>query len=228
MADRQELKNPISLFPLPSSVFYPGTLLPLHIFEPRYRQMVQDALATRRLIGMVLLQPGWEEDYYGRPEVAAVGCAGSIDKAHPLPGGKFNIVLRGVSRFRITRETGGQPFRLAQVEFLEEIHDAAAPGFPSDALAARLLADYQNYIGLLPPEHPEKRQADLTSCRRLSHFVDRIAYRLDLDLPHKQAFLEETDVRKRAETLISMLALQIRIAGISKSQNAGGSDARLN
>ncbi|MFQ5673709.1 MAG: LON peptidase substrate-binding domain-containing protein [Nitrospinales bacterium] len=227
MADQEALQNPISLFPLPSSVFYPGTFLPLHIFEPRYRQMVRDALDNRRLIGMVLLKPGWEENYYDRPEVAAVGCAGNIDKAQPLADGKFNIVLRGVSRFRILHEIGGQPFRLAQVEFLEEIHDETSD-FSETALAARLLACYENYIGLLPPEHPERQKADLAPCRRFSHFVDRIAYRFDLNLERKQAFLEETDVRKRAETLISMLVLKIRIAGISKSQNIKGIDGRMN
>ena len=94
----------IPIFPLPNVVLFPNVFLPLHIFEPRYRAMVADALAGDRIIGMVLLQPGFEADYEGRPPVYPVGCAGVITHSEPLPDGRFNIVLRGLEKFRITGE----------------------------------------------------------------------------------------------------------------------------
>src|ERR1700681_1308865 len=92
------------LFPLPNVVLFPHVVQPLHIFEPRYRQMTADALAGDRLIGLTLLQPGWEAGYAGRPPVHAVGCLGTIVAEQTLDDGRFNILLRGVSRFRVERE----------------------------------------------------------------------------------------------------------------------------
>jgi len=92
------LPSRIPLFPLPDVVLFPHVSLPLHIFEPRYRKMVADALAGERTIGMILLRPGWEADYYGRPPVFESGCAGRIETCQELEGGKYNIVLRALSR----------------------------------------------------------------------------------------------------------------------------------
>src|SRR5262245_18673705 len=94
--------------------------LPLHVFEPRYRKMVADALATHQTIGMTLLQPGWEKDYEGRPPVYPVGCAGTIERSEPLADGRYNILLRGRARFRVTGERTGEPYRLAEVESLAD------------------------------------------------------------------------------------------------------------
>jgi Lon protease-like protein len=94
--------------------------LPLHVFEPRYRKMAQDALAAHRTIGMVLLRPGWEGDYEGRPPVFERGCAGTIFASEALADGRLNIVLKGHTRFRILREHGGEPYRLAAVEAIPE------------------------------------------------------------------------------------------------------------
>src|SRR5688572_30512693 len=100
------LPSTIPIFPLPNVVLFPNVFLPLHIFEPRYRQMVSDALAGERLIGMVLLQPGYEENYERSPAVYDVGCAGLITHVERLSDGRFNIVLRGLERFRIIGEQG--------------------------------------------------------------------------------------------------------------------------
>src|SRR2546426_10914808 len=106
----------IPIFPLPNAVLFPNVFLPLHIFEARYRTMVGDALAGDRIIGMVLLQPGYEADYAGRPPVYEVGCAGVITHAERLADGRFNIVLRGIEKFRITAEDESKPYRLAHSE----------------------------------------------------------------------------------------------------------------
>ena len=94
----------LPLFPLPTAVLFPNVFLPLHVFEPRYREMVADALNSDRLIGMALLRPGWEADYDGRPAVYPVGCSGVITHVERLADGRYNIVLRGLDRFRIVDE----------------------------------------------------------------------------------------------------------------------------
>src|SRR5262250_3301906 len=90
----------IPIFPLPNAVLFPNVFLPLHIFESRYREMVGDALKGDRIIGMVLLQSGFEQDYEGRPPVYATGCAGVISHAEMQPDGRYNIALRGIEKFR--------------------------------------------------------------------------------------------------------------------------------
>jgi Lon protease-like protein len=118
------LPSEIPLFPLPNVVLFPAALLPLHIFEPRYRAMTADALDGERLIGMVMLRPGWEKDSAGTPAVFPVGCAGFITHADRLPDGRYNIVLRGQERFRIQQERcareGVEIYRVAQIESMPE------------------------------------------------------------------------------------------------------------
>jgi Lon protease-like protein len=115
----------LPLFPLPNVVLFPGVFLPLHVFEPRYRQLVADALMGDRLIGMVLLRPGWESDYQGRPPVFPVGCSGVITHVEQLEDGRYNIVLRGLERFRIVEEDHECFYRRAVVESLVDEHQEA-------------------------------------------------------------------------------------------------------
>src|SRR5947199_2550922 len=110
----------LPLFPLPNVVLFPNVFLPLHIFEPRYREMVADARASDRLIGMVLLKPGWEQEYEGQPPVFPIGCSGVMTHAERLADGRYNIVLRGVERFRIREENRELAYRRAVVEPIGE------------------------------------------------------------------------------------------------------------
>src|SRR6266576_3705894 len=110
----------LPLFPLPNVVLFPNVFLPLHVFEPRYREMVADAVAGDRLIGMVLLRPGWQRDYEGRPPVYPIGCSGLITHVEPLADGRYDIVLRGIERFRIVDEDHSRSYRRAQVDSLRE------------------------------------------------------------------------------------------------------------
>jgi Lon protease-like protein len=110
----------VPLFPLPNVVLFPDVPLPLHVFEPRYRAMVEDALGSHRTIGMALLKPGYEAEYHGRPPIYPIGCAGTIVREERLDDGRFNIVLQGRQRFRVVEEHGGSPYRLASVEPLNE------------------------------------------------------------------------------------------------------------
>src|SRR3982751_2832896 len=110
----------IPIFPLPNVVLFPNVFLPLHIFEPRYRAMVADALKGDRIIGMTLLRPGYEARYDGRPPVYATGCAGLITHSDRRPTGRYDIVLRGREKSRILAEDDSQPYRLAQIEAVPE------------------------------------------------------------------------------------------------------------
>ena len=105
-------------------MLFPGVFLPLHIFEERYRALTRDALAGDRIIGMTLLRPGFEGDYDGRPPIYPVGCAGVISHSDRLPDGRYNIVLHGLSKFRIVEEMTDGEYRRARIEPLTEITDA--------------------------------------------------------------------------------------------------------
>ncbi len=217
----------IFLFPLPETVFYPKTQLPLHIFEPRYRAMTADALETGSLIGMVLLKPGWEESYYNAPPVADVGCAGAIEQSRELEDDKYNILLHGEKKFRIVKEIQGKPYRQAEVEFLEDINDRTRDGAACDE-HAQLVKLYSQYLELLPENKKELHHLDLNRCASLSEAVDQTAYRFDLKPEEKQSFLEQRDVLKRLDYVRQFLQFQIELARISKTKLDAGFDFRRN
>lgn len=105
----------VPVFPLPNVVFFPKTYLPLHIFEPRYRQMVADAVDGGQCIGMALLREGWEEDYYGNPPIYPIGCVGRLVSVQKLPDGRSNILLQGIERYEISHEVYEKSYREADI-----------------------------------------------------------------------------------------------------------------
>lgn len=195
----------LRLFPLPTLVFFPSTRLPLHVFEPRYRQLVADALATDERIGMILLRPGWEEDYYGAPPVHRVGTMGTIEQVVELGDGRYNLLLRGEVRFRILAEPDLEPYRTARVIASPE---GGSP--PMDALARReWLAELaRGYIELLPGQMsvPELDSASLES------LVNALVMSLDLDPQQKQQLLELDQILTRAERVGHLLQQRLEMA----------------
>ena len=223
----KDSKQVIPLFPLPSTVFYPGTPLPLHIFEPRYRQMTADALEGERKIGMVLLKPDWGAAYFDRPEIFPMGCVGSIEKEIRHPDGKYNFTLVGLRRFRILREVDGKLYRCAEIDLLEEQNEqeiGEKPNVTRDGLIER----YREFTSLIPKNNSLKEEPDWNLGNLLSQFVDRFAYRLDLSLEQKQTFLEEQDVLRRAEFLHDFLKMKIDLVRLSKIRNITPDSARWN
>jgi Lon protease-like protein len=191
------------LFPLPNVVLFPHVVQPLHIFEPRYRQMTADALAGDRLFGMTLLQPGWETDYAGRPPVHAVGCLGAIVAEQALDDGRFNILLRGVSRFRIEREVPDTKlYRSARISLLD---DGSEPG-PETARKFR-----RRMLKIVPPwlsSHGvvvEQFRKLIKSDVPVGALCDIIAFALPLEVAFKQELLEELCVGKRLRSLMRHL-----------------------
>ncbi len=117
------LPDVLPVFPLPGLVLFPGTQLPLHIFEPRYREMLEAALSGDRMLVMALLQPGWEEQYYGAPPLHTTGCAARIVTAQKVPDGRSNITVMGVARVRLGDELPGLPYRRVRVQPLPDRRD---------------------------------------------------------------------------------------------------------
>lgn len=191
----------IPIFPLPNVVLFPNVFLPLHIFEPRYRTMVADALRGDRIIGMVLLRPGYERNYEGRPAVYPIGCAGVITHAEPLADGRYNIVLRGMEKFRITGEDDSRVYRLAHVQPLpESMADAERQTIREhrhklEALLAALV-ERSGSDPKFPPAVPDE---DL---------VNALAQYIQLDPIERQALLEREGVLARCRALVELLEIK--------------------
>jgi Lon protease-like protein len=198
------------LFPLPNLVLFPYVIQPLHIFEPRYRQMTADALAGDRLITLVLLRPGWEGDYEGRPAVHPIGCLGKIVADQRLDGGRYNLLLRGLRRVRLVHEVPtDRAYRTARVELLSDAGALAA-----DAAAA-LRADLAGQLPRwLPPGAAvmEQFRKLLDSDLSAGALCDVFSFALPLEPALKQQLLEELDVAARARRLVEVLREHAPIA----------------
>lgn len=183
----------IPLFPLPRVVLLPGAFLPLHIFEPRYRAMVADALSGDSTIGMAMLKPGWELGG-PTPEIFPVGGAGRIVASERLADGRYDIVLEGVFRYRVLDELPPSPYRMARVEEVESIP------FRTDAEASRVCAEAISlFAGIseamsLPPL-PE----ETLSPERLG---SELALRLRYEPSELQEVLETDSLATRLDALI--------------------------
>lgn len=182
----------ITIFPLSGAVLYPGLQLPLHIFEPRYRAMVSDALARDRLIGMV--QPQRSEE--GAP-LYSIGCLGRIGDVEALEDGRFNIVLEGQSRFRILSELDvATPFRQVDAELIEDEDEVLAPvERASFEREARRFADAQGYA-------VDWEQVSRLDDMSLINGVSQIA---PFDPAAKQALLEAPGLSARCELLVQLM-----------------------
>lgn len=195
-ADRTTLPAEIPLFPLPEVALFPGVSRPFLIFEPRYREMVADALKGDRIIGMVLLRAGYEKDYDGRPPIFTIGCAGVIQQYEELPDGRYVILLRGVTTFRVTSEDRRRPYRLARVEAMPERLENHELG-PLSGLRSRI---EQLLITALPfgVDPPDPGLGD-------AEFVNITAQHLAMPETTRQEILERNDVVSRARALLELL-----------------------
>ena len=195
-ADTITLPREIPLFPLPDVVLFPGVTRPLLIFEPRYREMVADALKGDRIIGMVLLQPGFEKDYEGRPPIYAIGCAGVIEEYEQLPDGRYVILLRGLTTFRVVTEDQRKPYRLARVDAVPEILNDEERGALSST--RERLAQLLYTVLPLGAEPPDPGLDD-------AEFVNVTAQNLRMPEADRQQLLERNSVLARARALVERL-----------------------
>jgi Lon protease-like protein len=204
----------VPLFPLPNVVLFPRMALPLHVFEPRYRAMVQAAARGARLVGMVLLRGDWQHEYFGRPPIFAVGTVGEMVHVEELPDGRYNIVLRGLREYRVRRELdAGTPYRQAVVAPYE-VGRAPVEG-ALRAAVAQLVGRYLERRGGAVARVP------LAPAIEDEVFVNFLAQHLDLPPLDKQALLEASSLSERAARLRDVLEFaleELRAAGHGSRQ----------
>jgi len=176
--------------------------LPLHIFEPRYRDMVRDALQGDEMLGMALLRGNWQEDYQGFPEIFEVGCAGKIVSAEKLPDGRFNILVHGVREYVVTRHITERSYREAEVVWrsLDTIRLAGG-------LRMALVQSLTEFLRNLPesPAHRLLRDPSLSD----ESLVNLFSYALDITPLEKQGLLEAQRLDARAARLIEVLEFRL-------------------
>lgn len=201
----------LPVFPLPRVVFFPGSRLPLHLFEPRYRTLIADCLANGpHAMAIALLAPGWEAHYDGRPPIHDVAGAGRIVAHERLADGTYNVLLDGVARVRLEELAPGEfPYRRARATTLEATEseqgvsraDLTALVSAAAAIAAEVRRAHGAFsLGIEPGDSP-------------SRLADTIADRLVSDTARRQTILETIDVPARVRLVTSTLAEILAIVG---------------
>ncbi len=194
----------LPIFPLPGLTFFPQTLLPLHIFEARYRGMVSDCLARDRRLAVVGLKPGYEADYDGKPAVYAVAGAGEIIRWERLATGRFNILLRGECRVSIEAELPTDTlYRMVRARVLQDvIPERIGPRLAAQAKRVRAAC-----LRLLKAQGQLSREIEraLHSTTDPGVVADQIASAVIPDPLVRQGLLETLDVGRRLERLAATL-----------------------
>ena len=191
---------------MPNVVLFPRTPMPLYIFEERYRIMVKEALAGNGELVIALLRAGSEAGYPNPSSVHEIACLGKIESHEELKDGKYNIVVVGIHRVRILREVQHSPYRLVEVEKLDDgVSDERAPD----------VVERHNHLGGLFAKFTElatgvKQQAlDLMPQLDFESLVNMVAMTLNLAIEQKQALLEIGDTSQRCDMLIPVLQQQL-------------------
>lgn len=193
----------VPLFPLPNVVLFPRAVLPLHIFEDRYKRMTTDVLQSHRQIAMALLKPGWEKDYYGRPQIERVVCVGTILSHERLADGCYNFLLQGHTRAVVHREVGQYSYRLAELEPMEEI-----PCMEIDLdLARRKLIELFNRESYATLPGGKQIKEMLMGPFPTQAIADLMAFHMfaDSDLTFRQSILGERCVKERVWRVVRAL-----------------------
>ena len=194
------------LFPLPDLVMFPHVIQPLHIFEPRYREMLNDALDSDGLIAMSVLAPGWEADYEGRPELFPQVCLGKVVTHQRLQDGRYNIMLLGSRRARLLAEMpSNRPFRQAEIEIIDDVQSTCGEADRAE-IQTELTARFQKALPLSEGFKTQGAVHDLlTSDLPLGVLTDLVSFALPLDQRLKCELLAEANVDRRARMLLRAL-----------------------
>jgi uncharacterized protein len=210
-----DLPNIIPLFPLPNFVLFPGLNVPLHIFEPRYREMVGDVAQTHGIIGMMMLKGDWERDYYAYPDIYAIGCAGKIAALSTLPDGRFNLILQGVSEFRVVREIRQRCYRLAEVDW------CTVPSATLEFDERAMMTLHQLLVSFLG-EAANEVWKSLVEERGLrgAALINSICFHLDIAPIEKQTLLEAGE--SRGSCLLDVLTFKAEERKLGPGSTGGG------
>lgn len=189
----------VSIFPLPNVVFFPKIYLPLHIFEPRYRAMIADVVGEGGCVGMVLLQKGGEQDYYGNPPIYGMGCVGRLVSVERLPDGRYNIVLQGLYRCKIREEFYDKSYRQASV--------IPVPCRFSGALGRRVRSELLRILNMYLATHETDQvwKGFLDSDVKDEVLINSLSAYLDFSPAEKQFLLESDSLLQRARRLMDLI-----------------------
>ncbi len=195
-----DLPATLPVFPLPGAVLFPRWQLPLNIFEPRYLNMIDDAISGARLIGMVQATGGPRE----KPDLARVGCAGRITAYSETDDGRYLITLTGIARFGIAKELeAATPYRQVKADWAPFAGDLVAVGPAAQASRDSLVAAFRAYVAA------NQMQADWSAVEDapLETLVHALASGCPFSVAEKQALLEAPDLAARADALIALLMI---------------------
>lgn len=195
------MREALGVFALPGVVLFPGATFPLHVFEPRYRSLVRDAIRGDGIFAMALLKPGYEALYEGTPEIYPIGCAGRIGDVVPFPDGRYLMTLTGTHRVEFLDLVSRSPYRCHRVRYLQDMPpDESAPG-TRDAML-RLLSAHQQIVSILSGK---STSAPLLTDLPFAETVNRIALGIDIEPDLKYRLLENGDLLARAQSLVTLL-----------------------
>jgi ATP-dependent Lon protease len=190
----------IPVFPLPQVVLFPHAILPLHVFEPRYRAMMKDCLATHGALVVAQLVGG--EDEYGRPRLAPIAGGGIVIEHQPLADGRSNIVVLGQERLFLEELPPQGPYRIARATILRDL-----PGSVPDHDRAALVAAATMFASEVK-KHDPQFSFKMPGKLEVGQVADLCAYQLIVDAAARQAILDELDPRARVSLVVHQLALQ--------------------
>jgi Lon protease-like protein len=202
----------IPLFPLETVVLLPDVVLPLHVFEPRYRQLTADVLAGDRRLGMIAVRPEHAHQMAGDPPLYAVGCAGFVTEHRRLPDGRYHLLLQGTQRFRVLREVPREGERLYRVAEAEPLPEPSGDAAHAAALRDRVI----DLLVRLTERTLEPGQAiDVERLRalELARFANAVTQSVSLPTREKQSLLEAASCEQRLERLASALDFHLAWAG---------------
>jgi Lon protease-like protein len=216
----------LAVFPLPDLVFFPGTLLPLHIFEPRYRQMTADVLRSPApVLAVARLRPGWEADYHGTPPIFDVAGVGLVVHHEQLDDGRYNLLLQGLARVRLLAPTLERPYRRVRAELVE---DRYPPATDLGVATAALLASCQKLVARVPELGRALRERGLGQREGWtgaigagvdpSQLADLLGAAFVRDADERQGLLETADVGERLSRVTE--AATALLASLGKTSSA--------
>ena len=200
----------LPIFPLSNVVLFPRVKTPLHLFEPRYRQLARDVLQGERRIGMVVVRPEHVDEMPGDPPIYPIGCAGVITESQRLPDGRYNLVLLGEHRVRIVAEeprSESQLYRVAQVVRLSESYPDTERTRVA-RLRAAIVADVGMLVRHAQPDRSHAFDPELFAGVDDETFVNAVANAFAFPAEEKQALIEAESVPERYARLASALSFQ--------------------
>jgi Lon protease-like protein len=213
-----DFSGQVRLFPLPNLVMFPHVVQPLHIFEPRYRAMLEDALAADHLIAMALLDPGKSQLEQHGPPIHPTICIGRVVAHAKQKEGTYNLALLGLQRAQFVRELPREkPYRMAEVVVQEDLY-LEEPEASLQGLQAELVAGFQRLIAG-SVSNPQEFQALLGADVPLGVLTDIIGFTIDFPIRFKQALLSENRVTERASMLREALE-RVQLASSPPATNA--------